>query len=348
MPSDSDPVASDPRPPRALIPVADFRHLVAVAEDALLAQLRRFSEQAIDAFAPKTRQAWYHDTQVFSTWCGEHGRRALPASPQTIAEFLKDMARPVEHDGHGRATSTVARYHATLTWMHRAAGMTENPCANTEVVLALRSIKRMRSVARSQKDPLTWDVIARALACGNARPRERFDAALACVGYDAMARSEDLRHMLVDHLAFDDNGTGTAFIPRGKTDQQGEGWVGFLSATTVTHVRTWIAAARIHQGFLFRAVNNAGNVGRDDQVLSEAAVTRAFKRIALRAGADPSNIAGHSARIGACHDLTSAGFALPQVMQAGRWRSPEMPAHYSRHITPKDGPMAELARMQNR
>lgn len=348
MPSASKPLRVESLNGRAQLALLDFEHLSAVSDDALLAQLRRFSEQALNAFARKTHLAWHHDSQVFSAWCATHHRRALPASPQTIAEFLQDMALPIEHDGYGRATSTVARYAATLSWMHRAAGLAENPCEDTKVVLALRAIRRTYTVARAQKDPLTWEIIASALSGPRKHLRDHFDAALACIGYDAMCRSEDLRNMHIEHVTFDDAGTGTIYIARGKTDQIGEGWEGFLSATTVASLRTWIATARISRGYLFRPVDNAGVVGLDDQPLSEAAVTRAFKRIAARGGADPSNVAGHSARIGACHDLTAAGFALPQVMQAGRWSSPDMPAHYSRKLAAKRGPMAELAVIQKR
>ena len=41
----------------------------------------------------------------------------------------------------------------------------------------------------------------------------------------------------------------------------------------------------------------------------------------------------HSARIGGAHDLVAAGEGLVAVMQVGRWRSPAMPALYTRKLS---------------
>lgn len=324
-----------------------FHHLAPAADPQVLAALQDFHAHARDAFAHKTTQAWRHDTQVFVQWCIEHEHRALPAAPKTIAAFLDDMTRPVDAGGGGRATGTVLRYVATLAWMHRAAGVV-NPCEDTHVQLAVRAIKRLQGVAKRQRDPLVWNHIATALTHSGVRLRDVFDAALVTVAYDALARSEDLRRLRIDDVAFDERGTGTIVVARGKTDPFGEGWVGFLSRTTVDRLKDWIQRAGIREGYLFRAVYRSGRVAPPEEGLSEAAVTRAFKRVAVNAGVDPSNIAGHSCRIGACQDLTAAGFALPHVMQAGRWRSAQMPAHYARQLAAERSAMAELAGLQLR
>ena len=52
---------------------------------------------------------------------------------------------------------------------------------------------------------------------------------------------------------------------------------------------------------------------------------------AARAAGLPSwrDITGHSGRVGMAQDLSAAGFALPELMTAGRWKSPRMPARYT-------------------
>ena len=59
-------------------------------------------------------------------------------------------------------------------------------------------------------------------------------------------------------------------------------------------------------------------------------------------------VSGHSFRIGACEDLGMNDFSLPVIMQAGRWKSPSMPAYYLRKITAKKSGMSRLAELQNR
>ncbi|MCW2240641.1 tyrosine-type recombinase/integrase [Azospirillum canadense] len=72
------------------------------------------------------------------------------------------------------------------------------------------------------------------------------------------------------------------------------------------------------------------------------------KRRTEAAGIDPALVSGHSLRVGAAQDLTAAGFGLPAIQQAGRWKSPNMPARYAEKIVPKQGAMAQLAGKQGR
>jgi hypothetical protein len=60
----------------------------------------------------------------------------------------------------------------------------------------------------------------------------------------------------------------------------------------------------------------------------------------IRAGLDPAAISGHSARVGMAQDLVAGGADLPAVMQAGRWKSPTMPARYAERLLAKRGAMA--------
>lgn len=73
-----------------------------------------------------------------------------------------------------------------------------------------------------------------------------------------------------------------------------------------------------------------------------------FRCRAAGAGLDPSLVSGHSLRVVAAQDLTAAGFGLPAIQQAGRWRSPTMPARYGEMLLPKIRAMAQLAGKQGR
>ena len=67
-------------------------------------------------------------------------------------------------------------------------------------------------------------------------------------------------------------------------------------------------------------MNKAGVVG--DTALQGGEVSRILKRLARRAGLNPTTISGHSARLGMAQDLVAGGADLAAVMQAGRWKSP--------------------------
>ena len=52
---------------------------------------------------------------------------------------------------------------------------------------------------------------------------------------------------------------------------------------------------------------------------------------ARAAAADPlaAGYTGHSLRLGAAQDLLAAGVDLAELMQVGRWKSPQLPARYT-------------------
>ena len=89
---------------------------------------------------------------------------------------------------------------------------------------------------------------------------------------------------------------------------------------------------------MFRPVNKAGVVGTT--ALAGGEVPRILKRLARQAGLDPTTISGHSARVGMAQDLVAGGADLAAVMQAGRWKSPSMPARYAEHLLAQCGAVA--------
>jgi hypothetical protein len=119
-----------------------------------------------------------------------------------------------------------------------------------------------------------------------------------------------------------DDGSGTVLIARSKTDQEGQGSVGYLAPRTVAALDAWLAASALTEGPLFRGVHRTGRLGR---ALEPGEVARIFKKLARRAGLDPEAISGHSCRVGMAQDLVAFGADLPAVMQAGRWETPAMP-----------------------
>ena len=59
-------------------------------------------------------------------------------------------------------------------------------------------------------------------------------------------------------------------------------------------------------------------------------IRRRLQQAARAAGLpDWRGITGHSGRVGMSQDLAAAGFTLPELMTAGRWKSPRMPARYT-------------------
>ena len=66
-----------------------------------------------------------------------------------------------------------------------------------------------------------------------------------------------------------------------------------------------------------------------------------IRRCAQQAGLE-GRYGGHSSRIGQTLDLAQANFSLVQIMNAGRWQSPGMPAYYIRKLEARRNAVARL------
>ena len=62
--------------------------------------------------------------------------------------------------------------------------------------------------------------------------------------------------------------------------------------------------------------------------LSADRIGRRIKAATRMAGLG-DGFSGHSPRVGMAQDLSAAGAELPELMTAGRWNSPAMPAKYT-------------------
>ncbi len=79
-------------------------------------------------------------------------------------------------------------------------------------------------------------------------------------------------------------------------------------------------------------------------------MARIIKRLARKAGLPDAAIArmsGHSCRVGMAQDLVAAGADVAGLMQAGRWKSMQMPARYSERLEAKRGVVAQLQHKLN-
>ena len=137
-------------------------------------------------------------------------------------------------------------------------------------------------------------------------------------------------------MQFADDGSATVPVRQSKTDAAGQGAVLWLSPRTTKALRAWLDGAGITEGVVFHSGDHVGGA------LDAGEVARRFKVMAGRAGIDATLISGHSARVGMAQDLVAHGAELPEVMQAGRWKSPTMPARYAERLTAGRGAVAQF------
>ena len=160
-----------------------------------------------------------------------------------------------------------------------------------------------------------------------AAARAALDIALVSVMRDAMLRRSEAAALLWGDVERAPDGSGRLTVKRSKTDQLGEGAVLYLSPAAMERLgrlqNPWIFPyARVFQ-------------------LSPSQICRRIAAAAKAAGLG-EGFSGHSPRVGMACDLARAGTGLVDLMQAGRWESPRMPARYTRNEMAGRGAVARF------
>ena len=130
----------------------------------------------------------------------------------------------------------------------------------------------------------------------------------------------------------------TLRIKSSKTDQEGRGEY-CSGGPTLKLIDRYCTRAEIQSGALFR------HIRRGDHVQSGRLTTVSARRIiqarAKAAGVE-GFISGHSLRVGSAVSLAQAGASVVDMQNAGRWKSPQMPAHYAKAELAERGAVARF------
>jgi site-specific recombinase XerD len=157
------------------------------------------------------------------------------------------------------------------------------------------------------------------------------DRALLTLGFAAALRRSELVALNVEDIEETAEGLRVT-IRRSKTDQAGAGYViavpAGLRLRPAEALRTWIAAAGIAIGSLFRSVNKAGRISVEG--LTGRTVADLVKRYAGAAGFDAAEFSGHSLRAGFLTSAANAGATVFKMQAVSRHKSIEVLSGYVR------------------
>ena len=214
------------------------------------------------ASSPHSIRAVKSDIAAFDAWCRHTNRIALPATAETVADYLDARA------GKGSRPASLSRYKASIAKIHQLLDL-KDPTPAPLVKLRLQAVRRKKGTAQKQARSLRFKgpvrdverdkargLNIRALldSCGDDLPELR-DRALLSTAYDTGLRASELVAVAVDHIqeAIDPEARLLQIL-RHKGDQDGEGATAYLSPRTVAAIAAWTKAADITTGPLFRRV----------------------------------------------------------------------------------------------
>ncbi len=279
-------------------------------------------DRVLDAVQKSRSQSTTATYRTYLSAWADHARArgvsVRPAHPAAVAEWFTTMA------DQGKSMSTLQVARAALAAAHREADL-EDPTVTELVKRVLSGLAR--EAAREGRHPaqvkaLTAQDLQRVIdhftSSGSAPPGRTVlrDLALVQVMRDGLLRRGEAAALVWDDITRAADGSGRLIIRRSKTDQEGRGAVIYLGKPTMA------ALDRIRPADAPPETSVFG--------ISGPYISSRITSLAKKAGLGPG-YSGHSCRIGMAQDLAAEGYSLAQLMTAGRWTHPAMPARYTRN-----------------
>jgi integrase len=290
---------------------------------------------ARQALSPATRRAYGSHLRAWEAWCQAKDVVPAPAAPSLVANHLAELAGQRAYVTLTSRLSAIAQAHHLL----RLPFDLQDP----ELRKTLQGIARAHGTRpRRQAAPLLpADVIKLAGICGGDLRGER-DRALILLGFAGAFRRSELVEIRVGDLSFGPHGL-SVFLPRSKADQIGEGSLVHVATNPlaahcpVAAVRSWLDAAGIRQGWVFRRITRSDAIGR--QGLSTESVRLILKERAWEAGyrgEELDRITPHSLRAGCITTLAQASVHERDIMRHSRHGSQAVMRSYIRAAATKE------------
>ena len=271
-----------------------------------------------------TQRAYRCAIEQLEAWRGE---RTLDDT--VLAEYITYLHR------QGKAPATISQVVAAVKWYAKCSGRQTVAGVMTERTLA--GVRRAgKGRGRGQVNGLDWQDVEQ--ICAVAESTETLsgvrDVAMMRLMSDCLLRVGEVVAVNIDDLK-----KGVLTVHQSKTDQEGAGETLYVGKPTLQAIERYREQGGIEGGALFRRV-------RFHQHIGKGRLSAVGARLAIKARAEAAGvtgfISGHSLRVGSAMSLAQAGASVVEMQVAGRWKSPQMPAHYARGELAARGAIARL------
>ena len=254
-----------------------------------------------------TVDAYESDWDDFVYWCESRHVDFFPATPETIVNYINDLA------DHAKA-NTISRRISAISENFNASGMADNPCKSSLVSSALRGIRRLKGTYQQGKTPILLE-----------------DLAILLIGFMGAFRRSEISALMVEDLTFSPQGL-EIFVRSSKADQEGQGavvaipYIENAEFCAVRAVKAWLRYTGIKSGPIFRGFTKKMDIRKT--ALSDKSIADIVKKYVELIGLDPAMYGAHSLRHGFATTAASFGVEERNIMRQTRHHSVNMVRRY--------------------
>ena len=275
------------------------------------------------SIADSTLERYRRLSEQISTWL--NGSMLTDA---LLADYCTELYQ------QGKSPATIAQVVAAAKWLAKNHGIEVVGEVTSKTLTGIHPEGKERG--KGQVDGVEREDMLRIVAFAESDKTIAGlrDAAMIRLMSDCLLRISEAIAVNVEDIQ-----KSTLRIKSSKTDQEGRGEVLFIGSPTLKLIDRYCTKGEIQSGALFRRIR------RGDHVQSGRLTTVAARRIiqarAKAAGVE-GFICGHSLRVGSAVSLVQAGATVIDMQNAGRWKSPQMPAHYAKAELAERGAVARF------
>lgn len=306
------------------------------------------AQAAVDkGISAATKRAYKHDWGRFAGWCDINNRTPLPATRETLIEFVTYLLEDVipnydpqkkltGNEPRGLSSQSIKRAIAAVLAKHKEHGL--KPPATDGALSAIRG--RDEELALN-KDPRAKPRRAQAVTAeglrtlsektDTAQVAQLRDRALVLLGFVTAARISELVLVNIEDVAFVDRGMVVSMYRRKLRKHADKAIPRAYAPGMIDAVMAWVqalAATGRTAGPLFPRITKHGRIGHEaaakggdptGRITTDGArwiIRRAF----LRAGV-AGNWTGHSMRRGFATEARFAGHTKTTITRGGDWHS---------------------------
>ena len=317
--------------------------IVRQTDRALATPLSRYAEGAAkdaqNSKASATLRAYERAWGRFEAWCDRHDQQALPASPVTVASYLRFLCPDTDEEGIKHKVATMEMALVAISQRHKVSRL-QSPRSDPLVSQTRQGIRRRLGTAPDKVAALMQRSVKRIVAaCDMDDVVDVRDATIVVFGFVGAMRRSEIVGLDVADCTIVERGVDVR-IRRSKTDQEGAGENVSLprssdeSACPAQLLVRWLEVSGITSGPLFRRIRKPeckNRIGK--KRLTAGSVAAIVKKHVRRAGLRPSDYSGHSLRAGLATSAAEAGRPLEAIKRQTRHKSSSVAEGYLRHGT---------------